>query len=428
MTNIENLKGKRLLVLGGDNWISAIKDFCSNHYVTLIASGNNKNSKLFEIADESYFIDNLDAAEMKKLINDKKIDGVYMGANERVISSACRYINEIGKPCYCTFDQWKIIQNKIEFKKMCERFELPVAKKYDFVPGQRCGIDFPVVTKPADGCGSKGFSINKNYSDLDTGFKLAKENSNSGEVIVEKYVNNTGHVVFYSFSNGEGHFCLLQDKYPFRFDNNSSYVAGAHLYQSAFTNEFVNLFDYKIKRMFNSIGIKEGTVWIEVFHDGGNYYFNEAGFRYGGSISIYPVDYFCNINQVASDIYYSLTGKSALFGFETMIPSNVCHNKTHYCMYPIYCYPGIIKNMRVSSLLEKNDNVVAIITKKNVGDIVPNSGDFSQNVMYIHFVFDNKKEFFDIISLIEESVAITDDENKDMIIYHDNDFFDGIRF
>ena len=45
-------------------------------------------------------------------------------------------------------------------------------------------------------------------------------------------------------------------------------------------------FDEKLQKMFSSISIKEGTIWIEAFYDGKDYYFNEAGYRYGGSAAI----------------------------------------------------------------------------------------------------------------------------------------------
>ena len=74
--------------------------------ITLIATGNNPSSGIFQIADEVYTVNSTDSNEMKKLIFEKKIDGVYMGGSEIVISSACKYLNELELPCYCTKEQW----------------------------------------------------------------------------------------------------------------------------------------------------------------------------------------------------------------------------------------------------------------------------------------------------------------------------------
>ena len=67
------------------------------------------------------------------------------------------------------------------------------------------------------------------------------------------------------------------------------------IFESPSTSEFRQRFDEKLQKMFSSIGIKEGTIWIEAFYDGKDYYFNEAGYRYGGSVSIYPIDYMVSI-------------------------------------------------------------------------------------------------------------------------------------
>jgi len=157
---MEQLKGKRLLLLGGSLWKEAIEDFARRHGIVLVAAGNNPDAGIFEIADEGYCVDSTDATMMKKLIVSKQIDGVYMGGSETVISAAVRYLNELGPPCYCTEHQWQQIQNKENFKKLCSEHGLPVVEQYSLslhdIENQAIDIEFPVVTKPADGSGSSG--------------------------------------------------------------------------------------------------------------------------------------------------------------------------------------------------------------------------------------------------------------------------------
>lgn len=102
---------KRLLLLGGSQWKDAIKLYADEYGVTLLATGNDQSAGIFEIADEKYNVNSTDADAMKKLILDSKVDGVYMGGSETVINSACKYLNEIGLPCYCTHEQWKLFQH-----------------------------------------------------------------------------------------------------------------------------------------------------------------------------------------------------------------------------------------------------------------------------------------------------------------------------
>ena len=338
------LNGKRLLILGGSLWKEAIKDFADENNITLIATGNDQSAGIFEIADETYNVNSTDSEAMKKLIREAHIDGVYMGGSEAVISSACKYINELGMPCYCTHEQWEYLQNKSNFKELCIKNGLPVVPRYDTKHGIEHAVedkDYPVITKPTDGCGSSGFSVCYNLNDLKYGYQIAKKESPTGSVIIEKFVPNDGVVVFYTVSEGTIIFSGLEDKYPVRYEKQGSYVGGLFVCESDITNEFREKFESKIEKMIQSIGIKEGSFWIEVFHCGDEFFFNEVGFRYGGSASIYFVDYKHNINQVAADIYYALTGKSKVEGFKSLIPNSI-PKKKFYAVYPIYSRAGKI--------------------------------------------------------------------------------------
>ncbi len=217
--------------------------------------GNNPDTELFKIAKESYVVDSTDYDAMKKLIVDKKIDGVYMGAAEPVISVACQYINDFGLPCYCTKEQWSLLQNKHLFKQLCAENGLPVVELFTFKDGNICLDDeaFPVITKPTDSCGSFGFSICRNNEELVSGYNKAKENSGSGGVVVEKYVNNKGIVVFYSISQGIVSFSGMNDKFPVKFPNSDVFVGGLYEYKSRYALEFRNKYEEKIKKMVSEL-------------------------------------------------------------------------------------------------------------------------------------------------------------------------------
>lgn len=148
----------------------AIQDFAQEQGIILIATGNNHNAGIFEIADECYDVDSTNTEAMKQLIREKRIDGVYMGGSESVISTACGYLQELGLPCYCTREQWEYLQNKEHFKRLCIEYGLPVVPKYDYeLENPKRNIPdsaFPVITKPTDGCGSSGFSVCRNSEEL----------------------------------------------------------------------------------------------------------------------------------------------------------------------------------------------------------------------------------------------------------------------
>lgn len=401
-------------------WKDAIKKFAEEHRIALIATGNNRNAGIFKIADECYDVNSTDAEAMKRLIREKAVDGVYMGGSEPVISSACKYLEELGMPCYCTKEQWEFLQDKARFKELCEQFGLPVVPRFTFdftenLERQVCPECFPLITKPTDGCGSSGFSVSTNIQELERGYDIAKAASPTGSVIVEKFVKNDGIVVFYTFSNGKAIFSGMENKYPVRYAEQESYVAGLFLFESSFAEDFRYRFENKLELLFKSIGLKEGSLWIEVFHDGNDYYFNEVGFRYGGSVSIYPVDYFYHINQVAADIYYALTGESKVFGHNSLIPESV-PRKRYYCVYPIHMLSGVIAKVTGIDAVSQIDDVVAVVDTKHVGDKVKESGTVAQVFAFVHFVFDTLEECKERIQKLHTEMSVLDSEGREMLV------------
>ena len=115
---MDNLKGKRLLLLGSNVWRDIIKRFADEYGVTLMFAGNNAGH-LGEMVDEVYNVNSIDHEAMKGFIKSHDIDGVYMGGSELVISHACQYLYELGFPCYCSKEQWDYLQDKGRFKDLC---------------------------------------------------------------------------------------------------------------------------------------------------------------------------------------------------------------------------------------------------------------------------------------------------------------------
>jgi hypothetical protein len=409
----EELCGKRLLILGGSLWRDSICAFCRSNGIAIIAAGNDSSSGICDIADEYYEVNSTDAYSMKELIQTKNIDGVYMGGNEPVIVAACQYINELGLPCYCSIDQWNALQDKKRFKALCSQFGLPVVRELS--PDAIKDEDFPLVTKPVDGCGSMGFSVCRNVEELEKGWKAASKASPTGRVIVEQYVRNEAVGVLYTLNEGKLVFSTLEDKYPVHFEKHGTYVGGFFDFESPFAGEFRSLFEDKIQGMIRYLDIREGNFWMEVFHDNGRYFFNEAGFRIGGSGSLYPVDYFSGINQVAADIYYALTGKSKIHGFPPIHGQETPRGKK-YAVYPLFASSGTIKRIEGYDALLDRPNILRILSKKKPGDSVPDDGSFGQIVALVHFLYDDVEELRETLHAIHTCARLKNDQDQDMVL------------
>jgi formate-dependent phosphoribosylglycinamide formyltransferase (GAR transformylase) len=417
---MQDIRGKRLLLLGSSVWKDLIKSFADYYGVRLYFAGLYP-APLDDIVEEYYRIDTTDPEVMIPFVKEHKFDGVYMGGSEFIVSHACIWINELGLPCYCEKEQWDLLQDKSKFKDLCIKYGLPVVPKFSIDPNNIAqsvpAEAYPVITKPTDGSGSNGFSVCHNAEELEKGYKLAADVSPTGSVICEKFVNNTGLVVFFTFSKGVMNFVLSEDKIPVKYEKQGSYVAGLFTCPSQYENEFVDLYEDKLRKLFSAIGIREGTIWIEIFKEGNNFYFNEVGYRYGGSFSFYSVDYLSGINQFFADLYFATTGDSQLEGFKTLIPDNVTRGK-HYCIYPVHCNPGkISKEEGLNEIRKKyGRNLVVVPYQKTIGDIISDTGSFGQVNCLFHFVYEEKNELKEILSFIQRTYNILDENGDNMVI------------
>lgn len=410
----KELDGKRLLLLGGSLWKDAIAKFAKENNIHLFATGSDQSAGIFSISEEGYSIDSTDENAMKKLILENNIDGIYMGGSERVISFASKYLNELNKPCYCTKEQWDSMQNKSYFKEACIEAGLPVVTKYNLSLDEIENFTkYPVITKPADGCGSSGFSICNNSAELKEGFLKACAESESGRVIVEDYVDNSGIVVFYTLSNGKIIYSGIEDKYPVQYGKDGSFVGGLFVFESKIAPKFRAMFEQKLQKLVDNVGMKEGNFWIEVFTDGEKFYFNEAGYRYGGSASLYPIDYMYGINQVGADIYYALTGKSILSGLGAIF--DIANKKKYYAVYPIYANGGLIISIANNLDIGDDKSIVKLIIKESVGSTIHATGTFSQAIALAHIVFENEEELKTVINQIHDNFKIIDDKGNNLI-------------
>jgi hypothetical protein len=159
-----------------------------------------------------------------------------------------------------------------------------------------------------------------------------------------------------------------------------------HLFESSRKQEFIDLYEHKINEMLKSIGVDEGPIWFEVFLDGKGFCFNEVGFRYSGSITIWPVQYFAGINEVAEDINYALAKNGNYVDYENIIPIEKL-GKKNYCIYSLHLNPGKIAKICGINETLKLRNVIAIPTAKKEGDLIPDSGSISQVFGFVHFTY-----------------------------------------
>lgn len=311
-----NLKGKRLLILGGAYNTKDIREYADKNGVVLIAVGNNKNHPTFKIADETYEANVSNSNDLIKIIKEHHIDGVFPGGNENVISILFDVVDKTGINFYASREQWDITGQKREFKEVAKKAGLPVVPEFviseDPTTEELDKIDYPVVVKPVDGMGSQGVYLCQTKEELLEARKKAVKFSRSKTLMIEKFMSGFITVFYMTIIDGKIHIASMADKYSKPSNDGSPKmptIAQVYLYPSRHLQDCIDKYYPAMENLLKILKIKNGVVGIQGFCDGKDIVFTEMGYRLGGtSQQNYTKALHGNSNMFLI-MNYALTGK-----------------------------------------------------------------------------------------------------------------------
>ncbi len=399
---------KRLLLLGGTNCIEEIKQYASANNIKLIATGKYPDTIIKRNCEESYDIDAADVGALSNFVKEKNIDAIFTGCNEFIVPRAVTVASENNLPHYCNLQQWDICMNKEKFKNLCIKNDIPVAKQYEL--NELLETDYPVVVKPADSCGSQGFSICENYNEVLKAIDNAEKFSKTRSVIIEQYMPYPASIIHYTAINGEIYFCGMSDKQSVSLFGKNSSVMSLQLFPSKYLSQYISKLDKKVKAMFSSIEIQNGPIWIEAFNNEGNLYFNEMGYRFGGSMTFHPVKYFYGIDQLQLLLEYSIYGK--VINDNRPVFDNT---KKNYCILPLHVSKGKIKKVTGESELANIKELFKYVPIHFEGDEIKQDGTVQQVFCYLHITYENFISLKNTVKRIIDTVKVLDNDGNNML-------------
>lgn len=411
-----NLTGKRLLLLGGSNSTEDIIRFAEDSHITLIATAHPRYgiTPLKQIAHESYDVNAIDEEGLTQLIREKHIDGIFPGNNEDIMPHAIAAAEACDLPFYCDANMWDCCANKAKFKEMCQKNGIPVAKTYDLAVTAPEDISYPVAVKPADSCGSQGFSICRCAEDLLPAVARALPFSRTETVLIEDFIPYDAAIIHYTLVNGEAVFCGISDKKSMLLAKGSGSVMALQEFPSANTQQYLDALDKPVKTMFRRAGMHDGPLWIEAFNNNGQFIFNEMGYRFGGSMTYHPIRYFYGIDQLEFMLRYALGDQPDLAAHNSLIRRDRPAGK-RYSILPLHVRPGTIQNIAGEAEVASMPEVYAYIPIHKVGDTIQATATVQQVFCYLHILYDNSDGLADTVARICNTLQVTDQNNEELL-------------
>lgn len=402
---------KKLLILGGKpiGSVEIVQRAKELGYYTIVADYLDKDeSPAKRIADEYWDISTSNVEQLAKLSIKHDICGVTTGVHEFNINRMLDLCECLNLPCYCSRDTWLYCDNKLMFKHLCAANGIPVAKKYDVNEVRE--IDFPVITKPVDGSGSRGFHICTDFNELQSGYNDALSYSLSKQVLIEEYVPYDTVIIHYTLQNGKCVYSGMSDKISVEFKNTGSSVMGIQTFPSKGENVYLQTLNESVSLMFEKAGFKDGPIWIEAFFDGKEkFIFNEIGYRFGGSLTYYPVKYFYGINQLDALIMNAMSEPFSVFD------ENIINHSRKYCILPIHIKAGKIIEVIGERYVRQRNDVYAYVPVHFIGDNIRNWGSAQQVFCYLHILYDSIRNLKKSIKEILSNLSAINEHNEKML-------------
>lgn len=414
------MEKKKLLLLGGSNSIEDFVTYSKTHNIELIATGKYKDTPLKRIADKEFDVDAIDDNGLIELIKNEKIDGVFVGCNETVVPHAINATQASNLPCYCNNEQWEVCANKLKFKDMCKKNGVPVAGLYTIEDVKTDRVNYPVAVKPADSCGSQGFSRCDNKDEVFDAYDKAISFSPTDTVIIEEFMPYDAVIIHYTLANNEIYFSGMSDKISAKIKDTNSSVMAFQSFPSAFTEHYLKDLDEKVKAMFITEGFHDGPIWIEAFNNNGKFVFNEMGYRFGGSMTYHPIRYFYGFDQLQLLLDYDLGKTPDINNAKEMIDINKPDGKK-YAIMPLHLTSGVIDKIAGVDEIMKNESVYTFVPTHDVGDEIKATGTVSQVFCYMHILYDTQEDLRKTINTVLDTLKVYS-KNGDNMLFSIIDF------
>ena len=329
----------------------------------VLAVDMNPNAVGFQFADKKLVISTIDIDAVVKAAKEEEIDAVMTLASDmpmRTVAAVCKELNLVG------IDEETALRatNKAEMRKCLKANGVPVPRFYK-VSNEEEYIEkvkkfkTRFMVKPADNSGSRGvFLVDdaQNEELISYAYKYSRENSRSGDVVVEEYMQGAEVSVETLSVDGECHIIQITDKLTTGAPN---FVEMGHSQPTQHTPEIVEQIKTVAKMAVKAIGIKNGPSHTEIIITKSGPKIVELGARLGGDcITTHLVPLSTGVDMVENCILIA-------FGEQ---PNILPKWERGAAIRYMPSQPGILKKVSHLEEASKIDDVEEIQMMKQVGD------------------------------------------------------------
>lgn len=414
--------GKTLLVLGSNIGAADIVAYAKENGAHVIVADYFplERSAAKKIADENLLISTADLKQLGNVIEESSVDGVLSGISEFNLLNAMSLSNKYKLPFYCTEGQWNMVEKKNRFRQLCETYLVPCPKTY-YTGGKMSEEDwnrivFPAVIKPVDASTSAGVHICYDMQDMKKYEDDALSKSESGQIIVEEFVEGDEFTAHYTIVNGRASLSCVDNRYPVAVHKGKvTTVPAARIYPCTYMDEYIKQVDPPMTQLCESLGMETGIMFIQGLYDKNKKQFHifEAGLRSAAEAPYRFIDRINGINAMHLLVDYALSVTS-----EYSVAAEDPYMKGKCCGIVSFVAKGgtVGKIIGLEEAVAATSSVIEYESRYPVGSTTPDGDTLRQLMIRFVMICDSREQMARDVAYLNSHIEVLDDQGTNMVI------------
>lgn len=404
---------KRLLILGGIASSIEIVDQAHKMGIEVYVTDYLADSPAKVFADKSFMVSATDVEAVVDLIKQERIDGVLTGYVDMLLPYYVQICNKANLPCYATGEQVAITTDKARFKALCKQFSVPTVPEYTYEDVVSGKAEYPILVKPVDNSGARGIYICRNMEEFEYNYKTALSYSSSKHVLIERYMTGKEATIFYYIHEGKIYLEGIGNRHMLRFDKHLLPLPIGYTFPSSIVPYFVETEHQSIVKMFESIGIKEGMIFMQAFVEGDKCVIYEMGYRLTGSREHHLINHACGFNPLAAMIDYAVGNTIDKDSLKCIDPL-----KGYLANVTLLLKEGVIAGYEGIDMVKNMQGVLHVSLSYGVGKEISGKimGTLAQAGVRVLLWADSKENLVCLMDKVKNTIKVRGENGEDLLI------------
>jgi len=372
-----------------------------------------------KIADQSFMVSTTDVDSVVDLIKTEYIDGVMVGFSDFLLPYYAKICDKAELPSYGTKEQFELFVNKDRYKALCRQFDVPTVEEYDVnlesFDESTQGIEYPVMVKPADNSGARGITVCHSKKELKDALGKARSFSNSGKVLIERYLTGKEATVFWLFEDGNYYLTAIGNRHMKHNQEGVIPLPVGYTFPASVLPRYHAEVEQNVKNMLKSVGIQNGMMFMQCKVEDGTCVVYDIGYRLTGSLEYKILKAACDYDPLEMMIRFALTGKMG----EKKIAEKVNPEFGKYAFNVSFlAKPGKIAEVSgCETILEFPKVIDAVIAHYPGEEITENmKGLLAQIILRVLGTAKNLDDLKETMLEVQKTAHIISDKGENMIL------------